>query len=219
MRSFSKKALKSLFLYLNCGFLLFASACVTTATSTRASSRPHIRKPLSADQRQTIVKIAQKSLGKSYIQVGKKSFRNDCSGTVRGIYSAARVGLGGVMKSRSDNDVKTLYRYVRKYGQILKSKPEPGDLVFFHNTYDRSRNGRMNDALTHVGIVEKIEGSLIHFIHHLGHSIIRSRMDLSKPALSFDPQSNKRLNHVLRRAQGPYPAFTSAQLFAGFGRL
>lgn len=214
------RALKSVLLCFSVGYFLLINACVTTtATSSHRKTRSSPPKALSSEDRQRIVQLAQKSLGKSSIKIGKKSFRGDCSGTVRGIFSGAGVGLGGVIKDRADNDVKAIYRYIQKYGTITKSKPEPGDLVFFHNTYDRSRNGRMNDALTHIGVVEKTEGTLVHFIHHLGHSIIRSRMDLSQPKLSIDPKTNKRLNHVLRKAQGPYPAFTSAELFAGFGHL
>ncbi len=201
--------------------ILIFSGCASTSRTfhpTKNNSRS-IYKKLNNNDRSRLSQIAQKSVGKSSIKAGSKSFRADCSGTVRAIFAQARIPLGGVMKSPSDNDVKVIYRYVRKYGKIIKNNPIPGDLVFFHNTYDRSRNGRLNDALTHIGIVEKTEGSLIHFVHHLGRSIIRSRMDLSMPDKSINPATNKRVNHMLRRAEGPHPSFTAAQLFAGFGRL
>jgi hypothetical protein len=127
--------------------------------------------------------------------------------------------LGGIIKNHDDNDVKAIYRYVQKYGQLSKTNAEPGDLVFFHNTYNRSNSGYMNDALTHIGIIEKIDNNIIYFIHHLGKSIIRSRMCITKPDLLFDPLTNERLNHVLRRAQGRARAYAAGELFAGFGRL
>jgi hypothetical protein len=77
----------------------------------------------------------------------------------------------------------------------------------------------MNDALTHIGIVEKLEGSTVHFIHHLGRAIIRSRMDLSLPKSTFHPKTHARINHILRRPQGIHKAYTAAELFAAFGRL
>lgn len=175
--------------------------------------------PLSLTQREILTKTAQTFIGKSSIRVGKTSFRNDCSGAIRAIFAAAKLRLGGIIKFTSDNDVKTIYRYTQKYGHILKNNPLPGDLVFFNNTYDRSRNGRFNDALTHIGLVEKVEGDTVFFIHHLGRSIIRSRMNLILPKASYDPRSNQRINHILRRAQGVHPAYTAAELFAGFGRL
>lgn len=177
------------------------------------------RSPLLEEERKRLVSTAYSFVGRSKMQVGKTAFRNDCSGAIRAIFAASKLRLGGIIKQHGDNDVKTIYRYVQKYGHIIKDNPKPGDLVFFHNTYDRSRNGRLNDALTHIGIVEKTEGNLVLFIHHLGQSVIRSRMNLSLPTKTFDPNTNKRINHVLRRAQGRHRAYTAAELFAAFGRL
>lgn len=198
--------------------LSLLSACASVPGTSRSTITQRVKK-LNNQDRTLITQIAQKAIGSSSIKTPSRSFRADCSGTVRGIYWQAKIPLGGVLKTKADNDVKAIYRFVRKYGHIIKNDPLPGDLVFFHNTYDRSRNGRMNDALTHIGVVEKIEGTLVYFVHHLGRTIIRSRMDLSKPTVSIDTTTNKRLNHVLRRAHGSYPSYTAAQLFAGFGRL
>lgn len=207
---------------LRLGLCSLGTGCATMAvakTKPSQSTSPQKRTPLSATERQKIAFIAKQSLGKSKLKVGSTVFRSDCSGAVRGIFAKANIPLGGVIKSGRENDVKAIYRYAQKYGRIVQQNPEVGDIVFFHNTYDRSRNGKMNDALTHIGIVEKIDGPVVHFIHHLGQSIIRSRMDLSRPALCFESGSNKRINHILRKAQGKYRAYTTAELFAGFGRL
>lgn len=176
-------------------------------------------KPLTDQDRQKLVKIAHDAIGQTKLTIKNRTVRADCSGTIRAIFTKAQIKLGGVIKDHQDNDVKAIYRYVKKYGNIVSNNPRPGDLVFFHNTYDRSRNGRMNDALTHVGMVEKVKGSTVYFVHHLGQSIIRSRMDLSMPDKTINPVSNERVNQILRRAQGPYRAYTAAELFAGYGRL
>lgn len=206
-----------------------ALGCSTVSSHTRAvapsaqerkpSRRALHRSPLGSAERSRLLSQAKSALGKSQVTIGTRSFRNDCSGTIRGIFAGARIGLGGIIKNSAENDVKAIYRYVQKYGTIHKNKPEVGDLVFFHNTYDRSRDGRMRDPLTHIGIVEKVEGSTVYFIHHLGQSIIRSRMDLSRPRETFDAQGQTRLNHILRRPQGRNRAYTAAELFAGYGRL
>jgi hypothetical protein len=169
--------------------------------------------------REKLASLATAAIGKSKLTVNKKTFRADCSGTVRGIFAAAKLKLGGIVKPGEENDTKAIYRFVRKYGQILQNSPEPGDLVFFHNTYDRSRNGRMNDALTHVGIVEKVEEDTVLFVHYLGRSIIRSRMNLTYKKNAFHPETGVRINHVLRRAQGHHRSYTAGELFAGYGRL
>ena len=38
-----------------------------------------------------------------------------------------------------------------------KKKARLGDLVFFDNTYDRNRNGRWDDPLSHIAIVIAID--------------------------------------------------------------
>lgn len=204
--------------------IAIASGCVSTRASLPVSHAKkavpaHARVALTQQDRDRLANIAKTTLGKSRLTVGDRRYRGDCSGTVRAIFAKAKIGLGGIIKNHHENDVKAIYRFVQKYGHIIKEKPVPGDLVFFHNTYDRSRNGRMNDALTHIGIIEKIEGSTVHFIHHLGQSIIRSSMDLSRPHIAFDGPGQQRINHILRKAQGPHRAYTAAELFAGFGRL
>lgn len=200
--------------------LALGTSCTSINTPRRNLSARHIKvKSLNHDDRLRLAKLAKSAVGKARIVAGKKPFRADCSGTVRGLFAQAQLPLGGIIKDKSDNDVKIIYRYVQRFGRILKNNPQPGDLVFFHNTFDRNRSGRFNDPLTHIGIVEKIDGSLVHFVHHLGRSIIRSRMDLSMPQKSVDPNTNKRVNHMLRRASGQHRAYTAGELFAGFGRL
>lgn len=217
--------IKSLALF---ALLLFSSSCQITAYKKTKGLKANIIAqnagqrvlgwPLSVNDRKRLAQVAQNAVGKPRLIWGNLSFRGDCSGTVRAIFSKAHIPLGGIIKTRRDNDVKIIYRWIKKYGEIFTTNPEVGDLIFFHNTYDRTRNGHMDDPLTHIGVVEKVEGSTIHFVHHLGHSIIRSRMDLSFPKMVFHPQNGHRINHILRRAQGGYKAYTAAELFAGFGR-
>jgi hypothetical protein len=199
--------------------LLFFSGCSSIHVK-RIPTSTTIKLPnLSEHERLRLLNAAKGALGKSQLIVRNKRFRNDCSGTIRAIFAQAQIGLGGIIKTNRENDVKAIYRYIQRYGKIVKTDPLPGDLVFFHNTYDRSGNGHMNDALTHIGIVEKVDNATVYFIHHLGQSIIRSRMNLKYRDETFHPHTKDRVNHVLRKAQGPYRAYTAAELFAGFGRL
>jgi len=218
------------FAYLNLSILIYFCFVFGCASTNLLKNQSHIpkhraalsatkRSPLNETERKRLLEAAQKALGRRSLTVGKKSYRGDCSGTIRAIFTQAKIGLGGILKKNGDNDVKTIYRYVQKYGRIKKNHPLPGDLVFFHNTYDRNKKGQMDNALTHIGIVEQVQGSTVHFIHHLGQLIIRSRMDLSLPHDTYHPKTGLRINHVLRRAHGGQRAFTCAELFAGFGHL
>jgi hypothetical protein len=201
--------------------VLTQGGCITLRPSASiiSSTRKYARPPkISTEQREKLVSLARQALGKARI-AEKPHMRADCSGTIRALFAQAKIPLGGIIKNPNDNDVKTIYRYVQKYGQILKSDPQAGDLVFFHNTYNLSRSGLMNDALTHVGLIEKIDQETIYFVHHLGRLIIRSRMSLAHPRLARDPKTKQRINHILRRAYGREKSYTAGELFAGFGRL
>lgn len=198
--------------------IMLISSCVTTSQThvkkNRSNRHVSTNSRLTPDTRNRLVTVAKKALGKNKLTVNGKKYKSDCSGIINAIFSAANVGIS------INGGVKNIYRHTKKYGQIVKNKPAPGDLIFFHNTYDKSRNGKINDWLTHIGIVEKIEpDNTIHFIHFMGYSVVRSYLNLSSPKLSYHPQTNKRINHYLRRAQGPYRAYTAAELFAGFGKL
>ena len=37
------------------------------------------------------------------------------------------------------------------------NNPKPGDVVFFDNTYDRNKNKRLDDSLTHIAIVVSVD--------------------------------------------------------------
>ncbi len=188
-------------------------ACTNIPHKKKQNLNLNNKKLMSNDKRMLLVQAAQANLGKPYVRINGKNFRKDCSGTILGIFEQATMPL------KLTRDTKSLYDYVKTYGYILKNHPKGGDLVFFHNTYDRNRNGKMDDLLTHVGIVEKIEGDTIYFIHHLESLIIRSCMNLTQPKISIDKATNQRINHMLRKAQSGFRAFNAAELFAGFGRL
>jgi hypothetical protein len=99
--------------------------------------------------------------------------------------------------------------------------PAPGDLVFFDDTWDRNGNGRRDDPLTHLGVVEWVdpEGT-VTFLHRGGRGVARGHLDLgwSERARAAD---GRELNTALRVRKGPgddAPAL-AGQLFVGFGRI
>jgi len=149
--------------------------------------------------RGAIVAAAQREIG--------RPFRGDCSGFVLSLLARAgvRVALPAA-RSRSES----LYLASQRV-----AAPRPGDLAFFHDTYDRNRDGRANDPYTHVALVEAVLGREVLLVHRSGCGIERVRMDLSRPA---DPDANDPVR--LPRVSDPRGTrFLAGELFAGYGAL
>jgi hypothetical protein len=94
-------------------------------------------------------------------------------------------------------------------------RPRPGDLAFFHHTYDRNRDGLANDPWTHVAIVEAAEGGAVVLVHRGSAGVERVRMDLRRPS---DPAVNDPVR-ARRRRDPPSLRVLSGELFAGYGAL
>jgi hypothetical protein len=138
--------------------------------------------------------------------VGRR-LHTDCSGFVLRVMREAGVEVRlAPARSRSES----LYRASRPV-----EAPRPGDLVFFHNTYDRNHDRRANDRFTHVALVESVEGSAIVLVHRAVHGVERLRMDLARPS---DPDANGLLRFH-RRADAPGTRYLAGELFAAFGEL
>jgi peptidoglycan DL-endopeptidase CwlO len=170
--------------------------------------------------RQQVARSAAQVVGQQQVKVSGKSYRRDCSGVVRGIYADAGVPLRGSALSKEENDVSIIYRWVNETGSLRKSHPLPGDLVFFDDTYDRNRDRKENDPLSHVGVVEEVmPDGTVTFVHHVGGGILRYRLNLDDPHTTRNPKTGDRLNHVLRRQNGNIEMATTAELFVAFGTI
>jgi hypothetical protein len=94
--------------------------------------------------------------------------------------------------------------------------------VFFDNTWDFNQDGVLNDALTHVGIVESVErNGTVVFISRVTNAIERYRMNLREPNATR-ASDGRLLNDYLRRRRSGDPletGYLTGQLFAGFGTL
>lgn len=181
---------------------------------------PVIPKVLTPEQlRSNVAQAATNVVGQKQVKVNKRHYRRDCSGSTRGIFAQAGIMLPDIGE-RGINDATTLYNMVVQHGQVTQVNPLPGDMVFFDNTYDRNGNGKPDDTLSHVGVIEEVlaDGTVV-FVHYMGKSIIRSRMNLQWPEKQMHPDSGERINHQLRRRSGRQEGLTAGQLFAGFGKI
>lgn len=214
------------------------SACSTSAVNRHADSPNPIQaeqarskksiaccrmKPKTTLQR-ALAQTAVRFIGTSQLQAKGKHFRYDCSGLASAVYFSQGINLlDSTAQNPQDNGVRRIRSYVTQHGRLHKGPTtQPGDLVFFHNTYDANNDGQVNDGWTHVGIVEKVRGDgTVIFVSRVSRGIERYRMNL----LSFTIHrvgKGKVLNDFLRRKRRNDRAATrylTGELFAAFGTV
>ena len=159
-----------------------------------------------------VANAAGKFVGRSALVVDGERYRWDCSGLV-----AAALAGGGIDVAGSGADLWTL---AHEAGWTHRRRtPAIGDVAFFDNTYDRNGNGKLDDALSHVGIVESVEMDGTIVVVHLGSSgPARLRMNLHHPSTAKDDLGAV-WNDPLRTATRREPTGTrhlAGELWVGF---
>lgn len=159
-------------------------------------------------------------LGHKRVVLGKRSYGSDCTSLIRAVFE--QVGVN-VMSAgmRGDNGVTAMYRFARTRGRIFsQGRPLPGDLVFFRDTYDLNHDGRVNDGLTHVGLVESVDDKgTVSVIHRIRVGVVRYHLNLEHPDLRKDPQSGELLNDYLRAPGVGHALALTGQLFVAYGSV
>src|SRR5439155_106340 len=156
------------------------------------------RPPPPDDRRQRVLETARSLVGAKSIAVGGKRYRDDCTSLALAAYEAAGLDLFAFAE-RGDNGVAAIYRYALRQGRVYKGGwPVPGDLVFFRETYDLNRDGRVNDGLTHVGIVDSVgDDATVSVIHRVRRGVERSRLNALHPRQRTDSDGEV-LNDFIR---------------------
>lgn len=120
----------------------------------------------------------------------------------------------------TSESVTELYRSCRTDGDVYHSnRPNIGDLIFFHNTYDANQDGRNNDWYTMVGMVEAVHsyGTIDFLAYHEGRV---QRLQLNLEEVDSQMTSQNRTANSLLRAEtpedAPFTQYLAGQLFAGF---
>lgn len=206
--------------------LVFLIAAITVAGCAGGQTVPTdkqgcCQREEASPRRAAIVHTATQLIGASTIEVKGRPIASDCASVTRAIF--LKHGIDLYSSSVSDlnaNGVRLIDAHVRQYG-ILHRGPlvYPGDLVFFNNTWDYNGDGRVNDPLTHVGIVERQESDgTVLFISRVAGAVERYRMNLALPHV-HKTADGKILNDYLRRKDAIDPANTgylTGELFAQF---
>lgn len=200
------------------GVALAAGGCAgSLSPSLRAPPDPSPSSEATLSQttsREAVVAAARAFLGKRRIRVGGKKYSDDCSGLVRAVFD--QVGIDLFKNAhRGENGVTAIYRFAETNGRIFTGgRPIAGDLVFFHDTYNRRKGG-----LTHVALVEEVQDDqTVWIIHRVRRGVVRYRMNLIRPDVRVD-QSGKILNDYLRFASPRDKEVLTAQLFSAYATV
>jgi len=172
--------------------------------------------------RSAIVRTAANLVGAKTIESNGRRIAYDCAGVTRAIFLKHGIDLyDGDSIDPDANGVRIIYSHIAQQG-IFHQGPvaRPGDLVFFNNTWDYNGDGKVNDPLTHIGIVERQEsdGTVI-FISRVAGAVERYRMNLRLPR-AHKTDDGRVLNDYLRRKDGGDPdntGYLTGELFATFG--
>ena len=172
--------------------------------------------------RTAVVRTAAKLVGATAIESHGRRIAYDCAGVTRAIYLEHGIDLyeSGSAHPKA-NGVRLIYAHVRQHGRLHQGPAvHPGDLVFFDNTWDFNGDGHLNDPLTHVGVVERIEGDgTVVFISRVADAVERYRMNLALPHV-HKTADGRVLNDYIRRKLPTDPqnmGHLTGELFAFFG--
>jgi cell wall-associated NlpC family hydrolase len=188
---------------------------VSGASSLRSSRLGFAGAPSGTAAR--IVERAVQLVGVKQLGRVDRSVPDDCSGLVRLAYLKGGIDLVNHGFLNGENAVTAIYRRARDRGAVHQRRPRPGDLVFFQETYDRNRDGKRNDGMTHIAVVETVElDGTVTFIHRGSKGIARSRMNLLFPRTHRAGQGGAVLNDFLRAAARGQRAWLTGELFVGF---
>ena len=152
-------------------------------------------------------------LGQSSLRVDGERYRYDCSGFVMAAHMSANVKLNGSSSQ--------LYEKAQRAHVIhRKTRPYLGDVVFFDNTFDRNKNGRRDDLITHVAVVTAVDANgTIEMVHLGGSGIKKLYMNLRSPDV-HKSKDGTLLNSFLRvKTKNDDGPRLSGQLWKAFGSL
>ena len=213
---------------------LFIMATIAIVTLVGCATRPVERPRASAPEalpccrsveralsRSAIVRTAANLVGAKTIESNGRRIAYDCAGVTRAVFLKHGIDLyDGEPSDSHANGVRLIHAHIRQQGTFHQGPvAHPGDLVFFNNTWDYNGDGKVNDPLTHIGIVERQEpdGTVV-FISRVAGAVERYHMNLALPHV-HKAADGRILNDYLRRKDVNDPANTrhlTGELFAQF---
>lgn len=171
-----------------------------------------------------LVRAAREIIETQSTVVGETTYSYDCSGTILTVYAHAGIYLIDLFGKYTGNGVARLHGIATDY-KVLHTRdlPEPGDVIFWDNTYDRNQDGSWNDPLTHAGLVISVsdDGTVEYLHHNYRRGIVTASMNLLKPEIYRNDEGSE-LNSPMRmasqRASNP-DLWLSSHLFREFAAM
>jgi len=212
-------------------FIMATIAIVTlVGCATQPAERPRASLPAERaccqsvermPSRSAIVRTATKLVGAKTIESNGRRIAYDCAGVTRAVFLKHGIDLyDGEASDPYANGVQIIHSHIEQQGTFHRGPvARPGDLVFFNNTWDYNGDDKVNDPLTHVGIVERQESDgTVVFISRVAGAVERYRMNLGLPHV-HKTASGRILNDYLRRkdvTDRSNTRYLAGELFAQF---
>lgn len=173
--------------------LLAVTGCVSVAGDWKHEEPPEASALDEASEITTqqlrILSAAEDMLESQNFVVSGYRYSYDCTGTILAIYAMAGIRLVDLFPAYAGNGVRRLYGIASDHELLYHSEyPQPGDLIFFDNTYDKNGDTQWNDGLTHVGLVLAVDpnGTIEYLHHHYTKGVVRAHMNLLAPETHLD---------------------------------
>lgn len=179
--------------------------------------------PLSPVQ-EVLVRAAREVIASQSTIVAGTTYSYDCSGTILTIFAHAGIYLIDLFQNYTGNGVARLYGIAVDYDLLhVSDLPEPGDLIFWDNTYDRNGDGEWNDPLTHAGMVLAVDDDgTVEYVHHnYRRGIVTASMNLLEPDV-YETDEGAQINSPMRMASqrsGNPDLWLSSHLFREFASM
>lgn len=168
-------------------------------------------------KQQRLIEAAYWAEGRKELKVNGRKYNMDCSGLMLAVYARAGIDLEETYRHYEGNGVLRIYRYMKDKELFYKTNmPSPGDLIFWNDTYDKNNDGKVNDTLTHTGMVVSVDkkGNILFIHENYRLGIVFAKMNMKK-------KNNPDYNAPMRmKSLGPTPdgRYLSSQLINGFAR-
>lgn len=186
--------------------VMASQACAGGDTGCQEDPHPGPASPL----QRRIAQAARRALA-----TGTPGFRDDCSGFVSAVLTAAGVP--------ADGDTSRFFDLALEHGTLHHDPiPQVGDLVFFDDTHDRNRDGLWNDPLSHIGVVVDVSPEGVATFAHAGLGSGRALGVLDTRHPDVTHLDGERVNTGLRNARPGDPAgsrYNAGALWVGFAHV
>lgn len=159
---------------------------------------------------------------KPVFRIGDQRFTRDCVGYVQSVLVAEGFPLRRLRPRGRKGGVGLLHHMADELGLLhTRELPRIGDVVFFDNTWDHNHNGKLDDPLTHVGLVIGADpDGTVTYLHRGSKGITTQKLNRRRPGERRDPETRKELNSYLRRrGYAGNKLRLSGQLFRDYASL